>query len=183
MRVWRSSAILSAALVAVAACSSPPSPPTDRRPLGSVTTPPLECDFLSSEAISRAIGLDTFYASGTNSPKDSSRCIVTRSPSIRDKALLFIELHSPFTSTLESLENTKSADKGIDLPADSGPGYSAAIKDTDGNTIGAKAFAWTRNGSKMLEIEIIHGASGRDHRADAIEFARQLRPLLLVPTP
>lgn len=183
MRGWRSKVILPAALIVATACA-PSSPSTaDRRPLGIVTEPPLECDFLASQALSRAIGLETFYASGTNSPKDSTRCIVSKSPSIRDKAFMLVELHSPFLSPLDSLQYSKAADKGTDLPASSGPGYSAAIKDVDGNSIGAKVFAWTHNGSKMLEIQIIRGAPGRDHRADAIEFARQLRPLLLVPDP
>lgn len=181
MRAWRSSVILSATLLAATACSSPPPSPVDRRPLGSVTKPPLECDFLSSQAISRAIGLDAFYASGTASPKDSTHCVVAKSPNIQDRTLLYIELQSSFTSTPESLQNTKIANQGTDLPTDSMPGFSAAIKDTDGNTVGDKIFAWTHSGSKILAIQIIRGAPGRDHRADAIEFARQLRPLLLTP--
>jgi hypothetical protein len=92
---------------------------------------------------------------------------------------MFIELHDPFSSTLQSLEGTKVADKGADLPNGLGPGYSAPIKDKDGNSVGAKALAWTRDGSKMLDIQIIQGAPGRDHQADVVEFVRQLRPLLL----
>ncbi|NRQ32959.1 hypothetical protein HII36_14070 [Nonomuraea sp. NN258] len=90
-----------------------------------------------------------------------------------------IELYNPFDSTLESLEYTQEKDKGIDLPSGAGPGYSAPIKDADGNVVGAKALAWTQEGKKLLSIYIARGAPGRDHRADVIEFARQLRSLLL----
>ncbi|MEU0564759.1 hypothetical protein ABZ297_05065 [Nonomuraea sp. NPDC005983] len=44
-------------------------------------------------------------------------------------------------------------------------------------------LAWHQDGSKMLSIRINQGAPGRDHQADAIEFARQLKPLLLTPAP
>ncbi|MEQ4725180.1 hypothetical protein [Nonomuraea sp. B19D2] len=90
-----------------------------------------------------------------------------------------IELYNPFDSTLESLEYTKTKDGGSDLPSNAGPGYSAPIKDADGRIIGAKALAWTENGTKLLTIYIARGAPGRDHRADIVEFVRQLRPLLL----
>ncbi|MCP2364194.1 hypothetical protein HD597_011214 [Nonomuraea thailandensis] len=168
-------------LISAAGCSSPP--PADRRPLGSVTTPPVECGLLSNQAIGRAIGLSDFYASGSTSANDFSHCVVSKSPSIRDKASMTVELQDPFPSTLQSLENGKARDRGVTLPSGVGPGYSAAIKDTDGNIVGAKAFAWTQDGTKVLAIQIVKGAPGRDHQADAIEFARQLRPLLLTSAP
>ncbi|WP_346114863.1 hypothetical protein [Nonomuraea maheshkhaliensis] len=90
-----------------------------------------------------------------------------------------VELQIPFASTLQSLELGRTRDRGIDLPNGLTPGYSAIIKDTDGNTVGAKAFAWTQDGTKMLAIHIVKGGPGRDHQADVIEFVRQLRPLLL----
>ncbi|MGW7477097.1 hypothetical protein ACWGH8_00770 [Nonomuraea muscovyensis] len=123
--------------------------------------------------------MDHFYASGSESLAGFSHCIVTRSPSIEDKALMFIELHKPFTSTLQSLEHTKVVDKGADLPNGLGPGYSAPIKDKDGNIAGAKALTWTQDGTEMLDIQIIRGAPGRDHQADVVELVRQLRPMLL----
>lgn len=179
MRAWRRIALLVAALATATACS-PPSPPVDRRPLGSVTAPPVECGLISSQAITRALGLDTFYASGSTSAANFSRCIVSRSPAIEDRARISVELHDPFASTLQSLEHTKDIEKGADLPSDVGPGYSAALKDKDGNTVGAKVLAWTQDGTKMLSIQIVQGAPDRDQQADAVEFARQLRPLLLV---
>lgn len=147
--------------------------------MGSVTAPPVECGLVSSQAISRVLGLEKFYASGSESVTEFSHCIVSRSPNIKDKARMFIELHNPFDSTLESLEYTKTTDKGADLPSGLSPGYSAPIKDKDGDMVGAKAMAWTQDGTKMLDIQIIQGAPGRDHQADVVEFMRQLRPLLL----
>ncbi|MFI7708620.1 hypothetical protein [Nonomuraea sp. NPDC049480] len=90
-----------------------------------------------------------------------------------------IELQDPFPSTLESLNNAKARDRGADLPNGLTPGYSTPLKDTSGNIVGAKALAWTKDGTKVLAIRIARGAPGRDHRADAVEFMRQLRPLLL----
>ncbi|MFI6927264.1 hypothetical protein ACIBIZ_45540 [Nonomuraea spiralis] len=167
-------------IITTAACSSPA--PVDSRPLGTVTAPPVECGLLSSQAIGRAIGLDNFYASGSTSANNFSHCVISKSPSIRDKASMTVELHNPFPSTIQSLENGKARDRGVTLPNGVGPGYSAAIVGKDGSIVGAKAFAWTPDGAKVLAIQIVKGAPGRDHRADAIEFARQLRPLLLSST-
>ena len=177
MRAWRTTALLAATLATVTACTS--LPPVDHSPLGSVTALPVECGLISSQAITRALGLDTFYASGSTSAANFSHCIVSRSPAIEDRARMSIELHDPFNSTLQSLQHTKTSDKGTDLPSDIGPGYSVSIKDKDGKTVGAKVLAWTQDGSKMLTIQIVQGAAGRDQQADAVEFARQLKPLLL----
>ena len=110
MRAWRTTALLTAALATVTACSSPP--PVDRSSLGSVTAPPVECGLISSQAITRILGLDTFYASGSTSAADFSHCIVGRSPAIEDKRECRVELHDPFKSTLQSLQRTKAIDKG-----------------------------------------------------------------------
>ncbi|MFI7125886.1 hypothetical protein ACIBQ1_09335 [Nonomuraea sp. NPDC050153] len=90
-----------------------------------------------------------------------------------------IELHDPFGSTVDALHNAKAEDKGTDLPADAGPGYSAPIIDTEKNVIGARARAWTQDVTKVLDIKIVRGGPGRDHKADVVEFVRQLKPLLL----
>ncbi|MFB9470310.1 hypothetical protein ACFFR3_12380 [Nonomuraea salmonea] len=127
--------------------------------------------------------MSDFYASGSTSASDFSHCVVSKSPSITDKALMTVELHDPYPSILQSLENGKARDSGVALPDGVGPGYSAPVKDTNGNLVGGKVFAWTPDGSKMLAIQIVKGAAGRDHQADAVEFARQLRPLLLAPAP
>lgn len=125
------------------------------------------------------MGRDDFYASGSASISHYSHCVISKSPAFEDKALLAVELHNPFPSTMDALENSKIADKGTDLPADAGPGYSAPITDTDGNIIGAQARAWTQDATKVLDIKIVRGGPGRDHKADVVEFVRQLRPLLL----
>lgn len=175
--------LLAVALFAATSCSSsPPPPPTDRRPLGDVTAPPAEaeCGILARHAIARALGRDDFHASGSTSVAHFSYCVISRSPAFEEKgALMSIELHNPFPSTLDALQNSKVADKGTDLPADAGPGYSAPYKDADGNAIGAQARAWTQDVTKVLDIKIVRGGPGRDHKADIEEFVRQLRPLLL----
>ncbi len=174
--------LLAVALSVTASCtSSPPPPPADRRPLGNVTAPPAEaeCGIFAHRAIARALGRDDFYASGSSSTANFSHCVISKSPAIEDKALLTVELHDPFPSTMDALQNSKVADKGTDLPADAGPGYSSPITDTDGNVIGAQARAWTQDATKVLDIKIVRGGPGRDHKADAVEFVRQLKPLLL----
>jgi hypothetical protein len=179
LRAWRISGPL-LVLVAVTACSpSPPPPPVDQRPVGNVTTPPLECGVVSTQAIARVLGYSEFRASGSTSADDFSHCIINRLPEPYAKAPMSIELYNPFDSTVDSLEYTKAKEKGADLPNDAMPGYSAPIKDADGSIVGAKALAWTTDGTKLLSIYIARGAPGRDHRADVIEFARQLRLLLL----
>ncbi|MEU8361045.1 hypothetical protein AB0C27_34015 [Nonomuraea sp. NPDC048882] len=125
------------------------------------------------------MGRDDFYASGSASITHFSHCVISKSPALEDKALLSVELHNPFPSTIDALQNSKVADKGTDLPTDAGPGYSAPITDTDGNIIGAQARAWTRDVTKVLDIKIVRGGPGRDHKADVVEFVRQLKPLLL----
>ncbi|MGW0805549.1 hypothetical protein [Nonomuraea sp. NPDC002799] len=144
-----------------------------------MTTPPVECGLVSRQAIGRAIGLSDFYASGSSPPSAFSRCIISSLQSIEDRASMTIELQDPFPSNLESLDNAKARDRGVELPSGLTPGYSAPVKDPNGDVVGAKALGWTEDGTKVLVIKIAKGAPGRDHRADAVEFMRQLRPLLL----
>lgn len=170
--------LLAATLSIITACSSPP-PPRDQRPLGVVTASPGECGLISSQAISRATGLDDFYASGTRTVSHFSHCIVSKSADMQEPVRLSFELHDPLQFSLEGLERRRVADKGTVLPAEIGPGYSALLRREDGEPAGAYVSAWTADGTKMLSIRLYLGASGRDHRADVIEFARQLRPILL----
>lgn len=182
MKARPSTLLLAVALVVATACSSPP-PPQDRRPLGTVTASPGECGLISNQAIARATGLDHFYASGTSSVSHFSYCNVSKSPDIKEPVRLSIELHDPMPFSLEGLERRRVADKGVPLPNGAGPGYSAIIRREDGEPSGAYVSAWTSDGTKMLSIRLYQGAPGRDHQADVIEFARQLRPLLLTSTP
>ncbi|MGW4410923.1 hypothetical protein ACWEJ6_43290 [Nonomuraea sp. NPDC004702] len=171
-------AVLATLLIAPA-CSPPQQ---DRRPLGNVTAEPRECGFISRAAIARATGLDDFYTDGTESVSYFGYCQVTASTSVSDPVRMLIELHNPTPTPIQNLEYTKSIDEGISLPNDLGPGFSALIKDKEGAPVGAYVLAWTPDVIKLLSIRIERGAPGRDVRADAIEFARQLRPLLLTST-
>ncbi|MGW4411569.1 hypothetical protein ACWEJ6_46610 [Nonomuraea sp. NPDC004702] len=147
-----------------------------------MTAAPLECGVVSNHAIARALGISSFRASGSTSVKNFSHCIISRFPATEKKARMSIELYDPFASTLDSLEYTKTQEDGTNLPAEIQPGFSSLMEDADGNVIGARALAWTSDGTKLLSVMIARGAPGRDHVADVIEFTRKLRPLLLSST-
>lgn len=181
MRSRLLTSIALAGLLIAAGCSSPP-PPEDRRPLGNITAEPRECGLISHDVITRATGLSDFYADGTESAGNFTYCMIKRSPSASEPAWMLIELRDPSTDTIQGLEARRVSDKGTSLPKEMGPGFSAPITDKDGQSVGAYALAWTRDGGKLLSVRIARGAPGRDKRADAIEFARQLRPLLLSPS-
>ncbi|MFI6500283.1 hypothetical protein [Nonomuraea typhae] len=171
-------ASLVASLVMTACTSSPPVP-RDRTPLGSVVESPGECGVLSRTAISRATGLAEFSSSGTETLAHFAYCLI-RNPADSGAPLrLAIELDDPMRSTVDGVERKKATDKGVSLPAEVGPGYSAIIRDQGGEPAGAYVTAWTPDGARLLSIELYRGAPGRDHRADVVEFAKQLRPVLL----
>lgn len=170
--------LLIVAIASATACS-PSSPPEDRSPLGAVTASPGECGILSQQAITRATGLTEFSTSGTKSPTRFKYCVVSKPADTKEPVRLEIELHPDLAFSLDGLERRKVADKGAALPAGAGPGYSAIIRGEGGQPRGAFASAWTSHGTKLLSITLYQGAPGRDHQADVIEFARQLRPLLL----
>ncbi|WP_219500148.1 hypothetical protein [Nonomuraea ceibae] len=136
---------------------------------------------LSADAIARVTGLSTFYASGTGAVENFSHCVVTKSAESSERVRLEIELDDPAVPSVQELENAKAADKGVSLPGELGPGYSAILKDADGRPSGAYVSAWTSDGTKTLSIRLYQGAPGRDHQADVVEFVRQLRPVLLDP--
>lgn len=66
----------------------------------------------------------------------------------------------------------------MDLPDGLGPGFSARRKNAQGRSI-AFVYGWTPDHEKLLSVNIMEGAPGRDSVADAVEFFRQLKPLLL----
>ncbi|MFI6176400.1 hypothetical protein ACIA8R_12785 [Nonomuraea sp. NPDC051191] len=150
--------------------------------MGNVTADPRECGLISRDAIARVTGLDDFYTDGTESASHFAYCQVTRSPGTSEPAWMLVELRKPMATSIENLEATKASDKGASLPNGMGPGFSALIRDKAGNPVGAYALAWVSDGSKLLSVRIARGAPGRDVRADAVEFARQLRPILLTAT-
>lgn len=178
MKTRLSAWLLTAVLAVTASCSSPPTP-QDRRPLGNVTDAQGECGTLSRQAISRATGMDDFYASGTNTLEHFGYCMVSKSADMSEPVMLSFEVHDPLPFSLGSVERRRVADKGTPLPSGVGPGYSAIIRGKDGEPSGAYVSAWTPDGTRLLSIRLYQGAPGRDHQADVIEFARQLRPALL----
>ncbi|WP_155128964.1 hypothetical protein [[Actinomadura] parvosata] len=171
-------AVLMVVTLAGSACSS--SPPPDTRPLGDVTAQPQECGLISRQAIARAIGLDDFLASGSRPGERFDRCIVSKPQSDEPGAELSISFDDPSALSLDELESTKQHDRGVDLPTGLGPGYTAQYEGKKG--LSTYAYAWTPDARRRLSIYITPGAPGRDHRADAIEFVRQLKPILLTPS-
>jgi hypothetical protein len=166
--------LLLAVAAALSACTS--SPPPDTRPLGDATAEPRECGLISSTAIERITGVKDFEASGSRPGEPFSHCIVT-DPSEQDReALLSVSFDDPSALSLLELESTKKHDRGVDLPADLGPGYTAHFDGKAGPS--TYAYAWTPDARRRLSIWITPGAPGRDHRADAIELVRQLKPIL-----
>ncbi|WP_327105153.1 hypothetical protein [Nonomuraea glycinis] len=89
-----------------------------------------------------------------------------------------IEVFDPSPHDSADLENTKAATKGIDLPAELGPGFAARRMNGKDQTV-AFVYGWTPDYERLLTINIMEGAPGRDSLADATEFFRQLKPLLL----
>ncbi|WP_219511054.1 hypothetical protein [Nonomuraea ceibae] len=179
MRIKRSIALAVAPLSLLAACTSS-EPPPDTRPLGNVTQAPLECDLISANAIQIATGLDDYKAFGTK--MDMGRrfesCTVSEKPDQEDDQGLMIEVFEPSPTSPEGLENTKVSAQGKDLPGGLGPGFAARRKNEQDQTI-AFVYGWTPDHKRLLSINIMEGAPGRDSLADATEFFRQLKPILL----
>jgi hypothetical protein len=176
----RSTVSVLAVLVLAAACSSPPAPPPDNRPLGNVTAAPQECDLISANAIKIATGLSAYTAYGTKSDKGLklASCSVHEEAGQEGGGGLLIEVFDPSPHDSVDLENTKVASEGIDLPAELGPGFAARRTNGKDQTI-AFVYGWTPDYERLLTINLIEGAPGRDSLADATEFFRQLKPLLL----
>jgi hypothetical protein len=168
-------ALLIAGALVSAACSPSP-PPPDTRPLGDVMAGPQECGLISRQVIARITGLDEFRATGSRPGEPFDRCIVRKEGGDAIGAALSITFDNPSALTVEELEGTKQHDRGQDLPADLGPGFTAQIEGEDG--MKTYAYAWTPDARRRLSIWITPGAPGRDHRADAIELVRQLKPIL-----
>ncbi|MGR6914168.1 hypothetical protein ACU635_07945 [[Actinomadura] parvosata] len=145
-----------------------------------MTAKPQECGLISRQAIARATGLDEFLATGSRPGERFDRCIVRKLQSADLGSELSISIDDPSALSLDELEGTKQHDQGIDLPAELGPGFTAQFEGKNG--LNTYAYAWTPDTSRRLSIWITPGGPGRDHRADAIEFVRQLKPILLTPS-
>ncbi|WP_219468502.1 hypothetical protein [Nonomuraea rhizosphaerae] len=173
-------AVAGLAVLTVTACSSAPPQTPDTQPLGNVTAAPQECGLISAQAIQIAVGFGDYTANGTKMDmgKRFKSCTVAKRPVDAQGARLSIQFFDPSLSTAQDLENDKASRAGEDLPDGLGPGYVTPIKES-GKVVGARAFAWTADGGRLLSVNIRHGSSRRDPGADAVEFLRQLRPILL----
>jgi hypothetical protein len=168
-----------AVLALAAACSSPPALPPDTRPLGNVTAAPRECELISANTIKLATGFKDYTAVGTKMDKGRfASCSVAEDLTPKGKLGLVIEVFDPSPHDAEDLENTKVSTQGNDLPDELGPGFAARRKNPRGETI-AFVYGWTPDYKRLLTINIYRGAPRRDSLADATEFFRQLKPLLL----
>lgn len=167
-------------LVLAVGCSSPAPPPPDTRPLGDVTAAPQECDLISANAIKLATGLKDYTAYGTKMDmgRRFASCSVHDVTDQEGGGGLLIEVFEPSTISPEGLKNTKLTTQGKDLPAELGQGFAARRKNAQDQSI-AYVYGWTPDYERLLTINIMEGAPGRDSLADATEFFRQLKPLLL----
>ncbi|MEU0565167.1 hypothetical protein ABZ297_07215 [Nonomuraea sp. NPDC005983] len=179
MRIQSSVASAVAVLALAAACTSPPAPPPDTRPLGNVTAPPQECDLVSANAIKIATGFKDYAAVGTKMDKGRfASCSVAEDSTPEGELGLVIEVFEPSPISPDGLKNTKVSSQGSDLPGELGPGFAARRKNAKDKTI-AFVYGWTPDFKRLLTINVYKGAPGRDSLADATEFFRQLKPLLL----
>ncbi|MEV5889289.1 hypothetical protein [Nonomuraea fuscirosea] len=169
-----------AILVLAAGCSTTGASPPDTRPLGNVTSSPRECDLISAEAIRIATGLTDYKAFGTKTDmgRHFESCTVSKKSGAEDGEGLLIEVFDPSPISPEGLENTKKIAQGNDLPGALGPGFAARRENAQDQRI-AFVYGWTSDYKRLLTINLVEGAPGRDSLADATEFFRQLKPLLL----
>ncbi|MEV0200113.1 hypothetical protein [Nonomuraea sp. NPDC050691] len=145
-----------------------------------MTAAPQECDLISANAIKIATGLNDYMAYGTKMDmgRRFASCSVSEERGSDSSLGLMIEVFEPSPIDPEGLENTKLSTRGSDLPGALGPGFAARRKNAKDKTI-AFVYGWTPDYERLLSINIIEHAPGRDSLADATEFFRQLKPLLL----
>ncbi|WP_125635138.1 hypothetical protein [Nonomuraea sp. WAC 01424] len=169
-------------LTLVTACSSPSVPAADARPLGNVTATPRECGLISTNAIQIATGFKEYRAIGTKMSEGRfASCSIADDLGSKGKLGLVIRIHEPSPLSPEGLKNTKATTGGRDLPGGLGPGFASRREDVGDQAV-AFVYGWTSDYEHLLSIEVTEGAPGRDSLADAVEFFRQLKPLLLTPS-
>lgn len=59
-----------------------------------------------------------------------------------------------------------------------GPGFAGRRKNAQNETI-AFVYGWTPDYQRLLIVSILQGTQNRDTLADATQFFRQLKPVLL----
>ncbi|MFB9472754.1 hypothetical protein ACFFR3_24920 [Nonomuraea salmonea] len=170
--------LFTGAVSLLVACSSPSSTPPDTRALGDVTAEPRECGLISSDAIKIATGLTEYSAYGTTIDMGRRFGSCSVGGEAEGEQGLLIKMFEPSPISPEGLENTKRVNRGNDLPNGLGPGFVARRGNAQGRSI-AFVYGWTGDYEKLLTINIMEGVPGRDSAADAVEFFRQLRPVLL----
>ncbi|MEU8357870.1 hypothetical protein AB0C27_17795 [Nonomuraea sp. NPDC048882] len=163
-----------------AACTAFPDVPPDTRPLGNVTAAPQECGLISASAIKIATGLSRYKASSTR--KDPSQrftsCTISDDGTSAGERGLLIELLDPSENDAEDLENTRLTTQAKQLPDGVGPGFAGRRKNAQNETI-AFVYGWTPDYQRLLIVSILQGTQNRDSLADATQFFRQLKPVLL----
>ncbi|MEU4579768.1 hypothetical protein [Nonomuraea sp. NPDC023979] len=153
--------------------------PPDTRPLGDIAAAPQECELISANAIEIATGFKDFTAVRTKMDKGRfASCSVAEDLTPEGKLGLVIEVLDPSPHDAEALEHTKLTTKGNDLPDALGPGFAARRKNAQNETI-SFVYGWTPDYKRLLSVNIYTSAPGRDSLADATEFFRQLKPILL----
>ncbi|MDA0633077.1 hypothetical protein OUY22_06560 [Nonomuraea sp. MCN248] len=168
-----------AVLALAATCSPPPYSPSDTRPLGDITAAPQECELISAKAIEIATGFDDYKAVATKRDKGRfASCSVAEDLTPEGDLGLVVEVFDPSPHDPEDLENTKMSTQGNDLPDDLGPGFAARRTNAQDETV-SFVYGWTPDYKRLLTVNIYTSAPGRDSLADATEFFRQLKPLLL----
>ncbi|WP_433518850.1 hypothetical protein ACQP2T_27090 [Nonomuraea sp. CA-143628] len=163
-------ALLLAACLAVLSSSSTPRPPERPvEPLDVLGDGPKVCDVISRRAVERALGLRFFVVRRRPFDNDGDvtfACAVLSRPD--SHVDLRIEAHDPSGLTLRRLRDLQASQDP--LPEDALPGFSEETG----------AWTWTPNGGRLLTVYLPDGDPARDSAADAAEFARQLKPVLLL---
>ncbi|GAA1023334.1 hypothetical protein Aple_084340 [Acrocarpospora pleiomorpha] len=163
----------------VAACTQQ----ADNRPLGDVVVRGAGCELLAEQAVRLSTGVENLRFDGQlvhGQPFPECEVHEKLDDVSEGDLLLAVDLQEPVTNTAEQQVSSRLKEGLPSIPADIGKGVSGSIRDShDDQVIGI--FAQTFLGTRLLTIEIYKEAPGRDRRADAIEFLRQLRPVLLAP--
>ncbi|WP_214108319.1 hypothetical protein [Acrocarpospora catenulata] len=164
----------------VAACSQQP----DNRPLGDVVLRGAGCELLAEQAVRLATGVENLRFNGQLvHGRPFPKCeVYEKLGGVSEGDLLFaVDLQEPAMNTAEEEVSSRLKNGFPPIPADIGKGVSGSIRDSDDDQV-IGMFAQTYRGTRLLTIEIYKEAPGRDRKADAIEFLRQLGPVLLAQT-
>ncbi|MEV4391227.1 hypothetical protein [Nonomuraea sp. NPDC049607] len=135
---------------------------------------------LSRQSVERATGLSDFTVEKhmSDDGKLLRSCSFYAKPHTGNAYRLKIRIDDPSQLPLSRLGGSRASRNGVDLPADAGPGFTFTLVES-GEKYGTDGWAWSRNGSRMLSVSLSDTPPNRDAQKDAIEFIRQLRPIVL----